>query len=119
MARRAVGKDLELMHLTRPVGRGRITYIGAIFDDNLMRTVVRWLAQIDNLTPAFGLVPKDVEVCPREDGQRQIFVILNHSKEETSVNLPHRMQNVLTGETRSGHISLPSRGVVVLEDIIQ
>ena len=102
--------------LTRAFGKGRITYIGALLDDNLMRAFVRWLAQVGHLTPAFGPVPENVEVCPRENAERRVFILLNHGKEAAQVNLPRPMRDVLAGLIRSGQLSLPPHGVAVLEE---
>ena len=51
--------------ITRKVGKGRITYIGAWLDDAAMSAAAKWMADISGVKPALGKVPEGVEVYPR------------------------------------------------------
>lgn len=81
--------------LTRKVGKGRITYLGAWLqdaDEHGSQTFFQWATTISGVKPAFGEVPQDVEVYPRTraDG-RKIFIFVNFSQSDQKVTLPQEM----------------------------
>jgi beta-galactosidase len=99
--------------ITRKLGRGRITYIGAWLEGRNMERAVSWMAEVSGVKPALGEVPAGVEVCPRYGAQGTIFIVINFSKQTQSVRLPRGMSDVLVGGTKES-ISLPVYGVAVL-----
>jgi beta-galactosidase len=99
--------------ITRQVGKGRITYIGAWPDDAVMRKAAQWMAVQSGVHPAFAAVPEGVEVYPRYGADHTIFILVNFAKTNQTVNLPKEMQDVLGGGTRK-MVTLPRYGVVVL-----
>ena len=66
--------------LSRKVGKGRITYIGAWLDDNLMRAAAQWMIRLAGLQPALGPVAQGVEVSRRVSATKEVFVLVNHTK---------------------------------------
>ena len=52
--------------ITRPYGKGHITYIGAVLSDKLMTAAAQWMVQKSGVVPALGPVPDGIEVCRRE-----------------------------------------------------
>ena len=99
--------------ITRKVGRGRITYIGAWLDGRNMERAVSWMAEVSGVKPALAEVPAGVEVCPRYGAQGTIFIVINFSKQAQNLRLPRGMSDVLEGGTKES-ISLPVYGVAVL-----
>ncbi len=99
--------------ITRKVGKGRITYIGAWLDDAGMAAAAQWMTQTSEVKPAMGPAPAGVEVYPRYGERATVFILVNFSKAEQSVSLPEEMTDVLAGGTKRS-ITLPVFGVAVL-----
>jgi beta-galactosidase len=100
--------------ITRPLGKGRITYIGAWLDDEAMKSAAKWMVDISGVKPALGSVPDGVEVYPRSGSKGTAYILVNLSKAEQTVPLPPQMQDVLNGGTKNS-VTLPVYGVAVLE----
>jgi len=101
--------------LTHRYGKGRITYIGAILDPDLMSKAADWMVAQSGVTPAFGSVPDGVYVSRREGEGKRIFVMVNFTREEKHVELRHAMQALLAGHEESS-VDLAAYGVEVFLD---
>ncbi len=99
--------------ITRKVGKGRITYIGAWLDDSAMATAAKWMADVSGVKAALGAVPDGVEVYPRYGQHGAVYILLNLSKTEQTIPLPSAMKDVLEGGSKSS-VTLPLYGVAVL-----
>jgi len=99
--------------ITRKVGRGRITYIGAWLDDGGMAAAASWMSEVSGVKPALGPVPDGIEVYPRYGENKAVYVIANFAKQEETVTLPVPMADVLAGGTKQA-VTLPRYGVAVL-----
>jgi len=99
--------------ITRRVGAGRITYIGAWLDPATMTQAARWMTDDAKVTPALGGVPEGVEVSPRLGAKQTVYILVNFAKAARTVNLPKPMQDVLEGGTKQA-VTLPPYGVAVL-----
>jgi beta-galactosidase len=99
--------------ITRKVGKGRITYIGAWMDDAAMSAAAKWMADISGVKLALGTVPDGVEVYPRYSQRGAVYILVNLSKTAQTVSLPSAMNDVLEGGSKSS-VSLPVYGVAVL-----
>ena len=98
--------------VTRKVGKGSITYIGAGLDEATMRNAAKWMLDESGLKPVMPEVPADVEVSVREgDGKR--VVILENFGEKKTITLPQAMTDVLSG-TSTSSVTLDQLGVAVL-----
>ena len=100
--------------ITRKVGKGRITCIGAWLDDPGMVSAAKWMTAISGVKPAFGLVPDGVEVYPRYGEHTTVYILVNFSKSKQTVALSSQMEDVLEGGTKAS-VTLPLYGVAVLE----
>lgn len=100
--------------ITRPVGKGRITYIGAWLDDPGMLTAAKWMTDISGVKPALGPVPDGVEVSARSGPRGTVFILVNLAKTDQSVSLPSAMEDVLEGGSKQS-VTLPQYGVAVLQ----
>ena len=100
--------------ITRKVGKGRITYIGAWMDEKTMLTAAKWMAETSGVTAAFGPVPEGVDVYPREGGGKTIFILVNFSASAQTMTLPKQMHSVLDDKDVSS-IALDRYGVAILQ----
>ncbi len=99
--------------ITRKVGKGRITYIGAWMDDSAMNAAAKWMAEVSGVKLALGAVPDGVEVYPRHGANGTVYILVNLSKAEQTVLLPSAMNDVLEGGSKQS-VKLPVYGVAVL-----
>jgi beta-galactosidase len=102
--------------LTRRVGRGSISYIGAVLDPKLMRAAAQWMVELAQVGPAFGPVPEGVEVCRRVGQQHRVYLLINHARQSAEVTLPRPMYEKLGNGSKVKQIQLPALQVAVLLD---
>jgi beta-galactosidase len=101
--------------VTKPYGRGRITYIGAVLDEKLVAAAAEWMAKTSEITPVFGPVPDGIEASRRAGPDGSVFVLINFSPENRTVILPHSMRSLLDKRDAIS-VDLPRYGVAVLLD---
>ncbi len=99
--------------ITRKVGKGRITYIGAWLDPKTMAAAAKWMTETSGVKPAFGMVPAGVEVSPRYGPHSVVYVLINFSGAQQTIKLPSEMTDVLEGGSKRS-VSLAKYGVAVL-----
>jgi beta-galactosidase len=97
------------------VGKGRITYIGALLDPNLMAAAAQWMTKTSEVTPAFGPIPDGVEVSRRVGPSGNVFVLINFTLEKQTVPLPHAMKSLLDQQDVT-QVELERYGVSILAD---
>lgn len=102
--------------ITRKVGKGRITYIGAWLDPKTMVQAAKWMMNYSGIEPAFGAVPVGVEVSPRYGAHGAVYVVINFSKTPQTIDLPAAMEDVLEGSSKRS-VKLPVYGVAVLSTL--
>lgn len=103
--------------VTRPYGKGRITYIGGVFDDKLTAAAAEWMMQKSGITPAFGAVPDGVDVSRRVGSGKQVFVLINFNPESQHIALPHAMKSLLDGRDTDALDLAPYAVAVLLESV--
>jgi beta-galactosidase len=101
--------------ITRTYGKGRITYVGTILNDNLMASATKWMVEKSGVTPTLGPVPAGVEVCRRAGAGKQVFILVNHTRERQHVTLPRSMR-LLLEDKQGSDVDLPPYGVAVALD---
>ncbi|HYL63605.1 MAG TPA: beta-galactosidase [Candidatus Methylomirabilis sp.] len=96
--------------LTRPFGKGRITYVGAVLDNNLMAALANWLVKTSDVIPALGPVPDGIEVSGRVGPHSSVYVLINFNSERQTVPLPRPMQSLLPTppQTEAGSSAAPA-----------
>lgn len=99
--------------LTRKVGKGEITYVGAWLDDTLMGELARRELDEAKIAPVLAGAPDGVEVCERSGPHGRVLILINHTGLAQSVNLGGRMHDVLGGGEVSGTVSIAPHGVSV------
>lgn len=100
--------------VSRPLGKGTISYLGAVLDVALMDKVARiWLTKAGVTATNVIEAPTGVKVSRRVGAGREVFVITNFSPGAQEIALPGTMTDVLAG----GEVTvakLPRYGVAVL-----
>jgi beta-galactosidase len=99
--------------ISRRVGKGRITYVGALVDDGVMKTLIDGELADAGVAGEFA-VPADVELMTREGNGKRLVLLVNHSRETREVVLPSAMTDVLAGGKVS-KVTLAGEGVAVLK----
>jgi beta-galactosidase len=102
--------------ISRAYGKGRITYIGAVLDDNLTAAATDWMVKDSGVKAIFGPMPDGVEVSRRMSPDKEVFVVINFSAETKHIVLPHSMKLLLEGK-QGDALDLPQYGVEVLADV--
>jgi beta-galactosidase len=97
--------------VTRKVGKGSITYIGAWMDDAERKKSAEWMLRESGVAAVMEEVPEDVEVSVREGDGRHVVILENFGDTKT-VTLPREMTDVLKGGTASS-VTLERYGVGV------
>lgn len=98
--------------ISRRVGKGRITYVGALVDDAVMKRLIDGALKDAGVARDFA-VPADVELMTREGQGRRIVILINHGRAVQTVTLPEPMADILNGGMTSS-VTLPVEGVAVL-----
>jgi beta-galactosidase len=101
--------------ITRPAGKGRITYLGGVFDDKIVSGAADWMIAKSGVAPAFGPAPDGVEVNRRVAPGKRLYVLINFKAEGQKVSLPRPMKSLLEGKDVEA-VDLGRFGVAVLLD---
>jgi len=104
--------DGEPAAITRQVGKGRITYVGAWLDPATMRRAAKWMTDSSAVKTPLPSVPEGVEVSLRQGERGDVFVIINFSETAKTIPLSGPMKDVLEGGEKTS-VSLPVYGVAV------
>ena len=99
--------------VTRQVGKGSITYIGAALDAGAMDRAAKWMIDAAGVAPVFPNLPPAVDVAVRSGEGKRVFILTNYGTEPASIQLPGTMRDVL-GARDLTVVELPRYGVAVL-----
>jgi len=105
--------DNQPAAVTRSVGQGSITYIGAGLDEKAMKAAAKWMLREASLDPVMSDLPDDVDLAIRSGNGKRVFIFTNYGVSPRTIALPSPMQDVLMGGTVSS-ITLQQYGVAVL-----
>ena len=100
--------------ITRQVGKGRITYIGAWMDAAGMAKASEWMVKDAGVAAPFSQLPDGVDLYIRSSGTKTVYIIINFGKGDATVSLPKSMHDVLAGKDVSS-VALAQYGVSVLQ----
>ena len=87
--------------LTRQVGKGTITYLGAWLEPALMSKFATQLLADAGVKPIMAGIPADVEICERSGGGKKIWIIINHGRSAQAVRLPLPVKDILVSGSSS------------------
>jgi len=99
--------------VTRKVGKGRITYIGAGLDETTMAAAAKWMTETSGIDAVWPQVPEGVDVSVRSGGGKTVYILINFAGEAKTVELPKAMENVLDG-AKGASVTLPQYGLAVM-----
>lgn len=99
--------------ISRHVGKGTITYVGALVDDGVMKRLIDAALRDADVARDFA-VPADVELMTRQGKGREIVILVNHGRESRDVTLPAPMTDLLAGG-KVREVRLAGEGVAVLQ----
>ncbi len=96
--------------LSRGIGKGRITYVGAILDGEGQRRLTDWLTARATLPPPVIAPQPGVEISERRDARTRYLVMINHNDTPVTLALPTTGKPILGG--LRGNV-LPGHGVAL------
>ena len=99
--------------VTRSVGQGSVTYIGAGLDGETMKAAARWMMRRAGLNPIMSDLPDDVDLAIRSGNGKRVYIFTNYGVSPRTISLPSMMEDVLVGGSVSS-VTLPQYGVAVL-----
>jgi beta-galactosidase len=104
--------------ITKTVGKGSITYIGAWLDEKTMDAAAKWMVETSGIHPLNISLPKGVDLYVRSKNgqggdQKTVWILINFGKDVATVSLSGQMTDVLGGG-RVGSVDLEPYGVSVL-----
>jgi beta-galactosidase len=103
--------------ITKAVGKGSITYIGAWLDEKTMGTAAKWMVESSGIRPLSINLPEGVDLYVRSrsgNGEsKTVWILVNFGKDVATVSLPGPMTNVLENG-RPTSVKLDPYGVAVL-----
>ncbi len=100
--------------VTRVVGKGRITYVGAALSGEVLQHAASWMLETSGIQTVLPGLPATVDVAIRSGTGKRIVLLTNYAAEPATIPLPSPMKDVLTGASVST-VTLPRYGVAVLQ----
>ena len=100
--------------VTRKVGKGRLTYIGAGLDEATRAQASTWMMEQSGLKPVMPGLPSSVDLSIRSGNGKQIFLLTNYDPIAVTIPLPRPMTDALTSQTVSS-VTLAQYGVAILQ----
>lgn len=100
--------------ISRKLGKGRITYVGAQLNEAVMSSLTKWMVEDSAVAPALGPVPNGVEVSRRAGDGKEVFILVNSTTEPQTITLPRPMRELLKDAPAASSLTLPAGDVGVL-----
>ena len=100
--------------ITRKVGKGSITYIGADLGPEQMAAAAKWMVAQSGVTAPFGELPAGVDLYVRQGAGKEVWILVNFGEGSQTVAVPTGFEDVLKGGA-VGSVTLAKEDVVVLE----
>jgi beta-galactosidase len=100
--------------ITRKIGNGSITYIGANLEGDTLTSAAKWMVADANLHPAFGTLPPGVDLYIRSDNHHEVWILINFGDQPQTITLPSAFEDVLAGGNAHA-VTLNRYDVVVLQ----
>src|ERR1043165_6922367 len=95
-------------------GAGRVVYVGAVGDSQLYDLLARWLLPSIDGQQEFRL-PSGVELAERQQGDKKVHFVLNHTNSVQALHLENHFTNLLTKQQLHGNVRLDPFDVLILE----
>jgi beta-galactosidase len=103
--------------ITRKVGKGSITYIGADLEGDTLANAAKWMMADANIHPEFGTLPPGVDLYIRSNAHHEVWILINFGEQPQTVTLPTAFENVLADAPHSTthSVTLNRYDVVILQ----
>jgi beta-galactosidase len=95
------------------VGKGKVLYIGTLLEPRFYHDMARWVCRWANLETG-PEIPEGVDYAIRRLGDKEVRFLLNFGTAASVVQLPGSHRDLLTNESFSGGVSVPSLDLRVL-----
>jgi beta-galactosidase len=105
--------DGQAALLTRRVGQGRISLLGAWLDMPGLVNVAEWACRQAGVPLPWGRLPAGIEVSCRQAAERRVYIICSHAASACSLRLPFSATDALSGRPLGTDIVVPGNDVVV------
>jgi beta-galactosidase len=99
----------------RKVGEGHVLYVGTYLMQAVVDALLLVLVDLSGVQPLCPGAAPGVEVVVRENEERQLWFLLNHSDEAVSISNAPEGENLITGGLCDGRLTLPRNGVAVIQ----
>ena len=96
-----------------PFGRGFVYFVGVYLDDAAQDKLLEHILLFAGVKGFPAPAGVEVSVRVRPDGE-QVYVVINHVREERVLTLPWPGRDHLTGAIMAGAIQLPPYAVMVI-----
>lgn len=100
------------------VGKGTLTYIGALLGPELMQSTVSRMLSQAGISPILPDLPAGVELMQRSaEGRPPVWILINHTSVAQQITLPHSMHNLLASHAaETSHLDIAAHDVAVLTE---
>ena len=98
--------------VSRKVGKGRVTYVGAWLEPELLSHLAARLLDEGGVKPIIPLLAPDIEVSERAGAGKRVLIVINHS-DEAKPFVPPAEAALEVGEWSGG--TLPAHGVALFK----
>lgn len=107
-------KGMPVLTVNR-FGNGRAYYVASSPEASFLQGFLKNLCEEKGIEPLLE-APAGVETARRVKGGNEYLFLLNHNAEDAQVDIGANAKNeLLSGETLSGTVTVPGRGVLILE----
>jgi beta-galactosidase len=107
--------DEQAAAVSRRIGTGRISYIGAWLDTATLASAANWMLAVSQIdAPPFSL-PMGVELSTRVKDGRTLYLLINHGASAQIMALPAAARELLRAEEITSQFTLLPRDVALIE----
>ena len=96
----------------RQTGKGMTLHLGSAFSREMVTRLLAYAGVLEPFDSDLS-APEEVELVCRETNGARYYIALNYPDRPASLTLRRPMQNLLTGQTEEGDLTLPPFGVAV------
>lgn len=100
--------------VSRPVGAGRISLLGACLDRAALLDVMEWACRVSHVIMPWGRLPDGLEISRRTNADRSVWVVINHGPESRQLPLPPGDIRAVDGKALTGALTIAGNDVTML-----
>jgi len=100
---------------SRAQGKGRVVYVGTYLTPELAAGLVETVCAPAGVLPLLPALPEGVEVSVRQAADRVLMFVQNTTAAEVTLTGLPKGQDLLSGDSVAGQITLPAYGCLILK----